>query len=107
VRERQGGGLLYNRCSLQRPCWETWQSRAAPVAVANQSLGACAAKRRSRSEQEPQVFVAIYPDHLQERLEAILAARANKVIFLRRYKDLQFLDIARVIDIARAPVSSK
>jgi biopolymer transport protein ExbD len=40
-------------------------------------------------------------DRLQERLQAIFAARANKVIFVRGYKDLQFLDIARVIDIAR------
>jgi biopolymer transport protein TolR len=40
-------------------------------------------------------------DHLQERLQAIFAARANKVIFVRGHKDLEFLQIAKVIDIAR------
>ena len=40
-------------------------------------------------------------DHLKERLQAIFATRANKVIFVRGYKDLQFLEVARVIDIAR------
>ena len=40
-------------------------------------------------------------DHLQERLQTIFATRANKVIFVRGHQDLQFLEIARVIDIAK------
>jgi len=40
-------------------------------------------------------------DHLEERLQTIFATRANKVIFVRGHQDLQFLEIARVIDIAK------
>ena len=40
-------------------------------------------------------------DHLKERLQTIFATRANKVIFVRGHQDLQFLEIARVIDIAK------
>ena len=40
-------------------------------------------------------------DHLQERLRAIFAARATRVIFVRGYRDLDFQEIARVIDIAK------
>jgi biopolymer transport protein ExbD len=40
-------------------------------------------------------------EHLQERLRAIFATRANKVIFVRGHGDLDFQEIAGVIDIAR------
>jgi len=40
-------------------------------------------------------------DRLQERLRAIFATRANKVIFVRGHHDLDFQEIARVIDIAK------
>ena len=40
-------------------------------------------------------------EHLQERLRAIFALRAAKVIFVRGDKDLAFEEIAKVIDLAR------
>jgi biopolymer transport protein TolR len=40
-------------------------------------------------------------ERLQERLRAIFATRANKVIFVRGHRDLDFQEIAAVIDIAR------
>jgi len=40
-------------------------------------------------------------DQLKERLRAIFATRANKVIFVRGHRDLNFQEIARVIDIAK------
>lgn len=40
-------------------------------------------------------------DHLQERLRAIFATRADKVIFVRGHRDLDFQEIAAVIDIAK------
>jgi len=40
-------------------------------------------------------------EHLQERLRAIFAARANPVIFVRGAGDLPFQAIAIVIDLAR------
>jgi biopolymer transport protein TolR len=50
--------------------------------------------------------IAINTEHvsierLQERLRAIFATRANKVIFVRGHRDLDFQEIAAVIDIAR------
>jgi biopolymer transport protein ExbD len=41
-------------------------------------------------------------ERLQERLRAIFAARATRVIFVRGYRDLDFQEIARVIDIAKS-----
>jgi len=46
--------------------------------------------------QEP---IAI--ERLQERLRAIFAARAKKVIFVRGHRDLEFQVIATVIDLAK------
>ena len=40
-------------------------------------------------------------ERLQERLRAIFATRANKVIFVRGHCDLDFQEIATVIDIAK------
>ena len=40
-------------------------------------------------------------ERLQERLQAIFATRANKVIFVRGHRDLDFQEIAAVIDIAK------
>ena len=40
-------------------------------------------------------------ERLQERLRAIFATRANKVIFVRGHRDLDFQEIAAVIDIAK------
>jgi biopolymer transport protein ExbD len=40
-------------------------------------------------------------DRLQERLRAIFAARAKRVIFVRGHRDLDFQEIATVIDIAK------
>ena len=40
-------------------------------------------------------------DRLQDRLRVIFAARANKVIFVRGHQDLNFSEIATVIDLAR------
>ena len=43
-------------------------------------------------------------DGLQERLRSIFATRANKVIFVRGQRDLDFQEIAAVIDIAKGAV---
>jgi len=40
-------------------------------------------------------------EHLQERLRAIFAARAKRVIFVRGHRDLDFQEIATVIDLAK------
>jgi biopolymer transport protein TolR len=40
-------------------------------------------------------------ERLQERLRAIFAARAKKVIFVRGHGDLDFQEIATVIDLAK------
>ena len=40
-------------------------------------------------------------DRLQERLQAIFAARAKRVIFVRGHRDLVFQEIASVIDLAK------
>jgi biopolymer transport protein ExbD len=40
-------------------------------------------------------------EQLQERLRAIFATRASKVIFVHGHRDLDFQEIARVIDIAK------
>jgi biopolymer transport protein TolR len=40
-------------------------------------------------------------DQLKDRLRAIFATRANKVIFVRGHRDLDFQEIAAVIDIAK------
>jgi biopolymer transport protein TolR len=40
-------------------------------------------------------------ERLQERLRAIFATRTNKVIFVRGHRDLDFQEIATVIDIAK------
>jgi biopolymer transport protein TolR len=40
-------------------------------------------------------------ERLQERLRAIFATRANKVIFVRGHRDLDFQEIGAVIDIAK------
>jgi len=40
-------------------------------------------------------------DRLQERLRAIFAARAKRVIFVRGHRDLVFQEIASVIDLAK------
>ena len=40
-------------------------------------------------------------ERLQERLRAIFATRANKVIFVRGHRNLDFQEIATVIDIAK------
>jgi biopolymer transport protein ExbD len=40
-------------------------------------------------------------ERLQERLQAIFATRVNKVIFVRGHRDLDFQEIAAVIDIAK------
>ena len=40
-------------------------------------------------------------ERLQERLRAIFAARATRVIFVRGHRDLEFQEIATVIDLAK------
>jgi biopolymer transport protein ExbD len=40
-------------------------------------------------------------ERLQERLRAIFATRADKVIFVRGHRDLDFQEVATVIDIAK------
>jgi len=40
-------------------------------------------------------------DRLQERLRVIFASRPNRVIFVRGHDDLNFHDIATIIDLAR------
>lgn len=40
-------------------------------------------------------------DRLQERLRTIFAVRAKRVIFVRGHSDLDFQDIAMVIDLAK------
>ena len=40
-------------------------------------------------------------ERLQERLRAIFAARATRVIFVRGHRDLDFQEIATVIDLAK------
>jgi len=40
-------------------------------------------------------------ERLQERLRAIFAARAKRVIFVRGHRDLDFQEIATVIDLAK------
>jgi biopolymer transport protein TolR len=63
---------------------------------------------------ETSVVVSVNQDHsisinqpavpiekLQERLRAIFATRATRVIFVRGFRGLEFQDIARVIDIAK------
>jgi biopolymer transport protein TolR len=50
--------------------------------------------------------IAINTEHvsierLQERLRAIFATRANKVTFGRGHRDLDFQEIAAIIDLAR------
>ena len=54
---------------------------------------------QDRSISVNQQPVAI--ERLQERLRAIFASRATRVIFVRGYRDLDFQEIARVIDIAK------
>ena len=44
---------------------------------------------------------AVAVEHLEQRLRVIFAARANKVIFVRGHRDLDFREIARVIDLAK------
>ncbi len=41
------------------------------------------------------------PDDLQQRLARIFAFRADRVVFVRGDADLEFRDIARVIDLAK------
>ena len=40
-------------------------------------------------------------DQLQERLRAIFATRATRVLFVRGHRDLDFQEVAKVIDIAK------
>src|SRR5216684_3796303 len=40
-------------------------------------------------------------EQLQDRLRGIFASRANRVIFVRGHRDLDFREIAKVIDLAK------
>jgi biopolymer transport protein ExbD len=40
-------------------------------------------------------------ERLEERLRAIFARRSDRVIFVRGQRELEFQNVARVIDIAR------
>jgi biopolymer transport protein TolR len=87
------------------------------VVVPQHSVGLPAAVPQPEADASPQladIVVSVNKDRsisintepiqlerLQERLRAIFAARANKVMFLRGNGDLDFQEIAAVIDIAK------
>ena len=54
---------------------------------------------KDRSIEINQQPIAI--ERLQERLRAIFAARATRVMFVRGHRDLDFQEIATVIDLAK------
>ena len=54
---------------------------------------------KDRSIEINQQPIAI--ERLQERLRAIFAARAKRVIFVRGHRDLVFQEIATIIDLAK------
>jgi biopolymer transport protein TolR len=70
---------------------------ADPGPIPNEDIIVSVNKDRSIAiNQQP---IAI--ERLQERLRAIFAARAKRVIFVRGHRDLDFQEIATVIDLAR------
>jgi biopolymer transport protein TolR len=87
------------------------------VVVPQRSVGLPAAVPQPAADASPQladIVVSVNKDRavtintepiqlerLQERLQAIFAARANKVVFVRGAGNLDFQEIAAVIDIAK------